>query len=213
MHAHPCRSGAFGRWDNAREPLDSFVPLVFGSVNLVQLNLPPLLRRECCSCFVPGSYTTSHSSHFTALPFCAVTILSSLVAILHFLSLFFFNRTLWLLLCPVCSFMSLFLPPAPHFLALRRSVHLIYIFICDWNHFAPVVFGGAVRGAGDKEVQLRRQKQPGGRNWNHQLLHMSPGWGLKPQRGGLLFFSKQRDMVHSCSLFRVVALQSVGHRV
>lgn len=90
---------------------ESHLIALSGSVNLVQLNLSPLLRRECCSCFVPGSYTAflAHSSGFITLPFCAVTILSSLVAILHFLSLFFFNRALW----PVslsCLLLSVTLP-------------------------------------------------------------------------------------------------------
>lgn len=68
------------------------------------------------------------------------------------------------LLCPVCRFMPIFLPPATHFPACAtpfRPVSFIYLFPPP-NHFAPVVFEGAVGVAGDKEVHLPRQEQPGG---------------------------------------------------
>lgn len=154
-------------------------------MNLVQLNLAPLLTWECHSCFVSGCFTAflTHFSLFIAFPFPAVLWfffpLSS--------CLFVLNRMFWLvnlscLLLDVTLLATCSLFSGPRHLAL-----LIYIFMSAPNHFAPVVFKAAVGVAGDKEVHLPRQEQPEGTSWNHQL-HSRVWWGLKPQRGGIIFF-------------------------
>lgn len=74
------------------------------------------------------------------------------------------------LVCSVCSFMSLFLPPAPHFLALRRSIRIISAFICDWNYFAP-----------DKGNLC-------GNSWNHQHRANVSWEGFKTTARGIIFF-------------------------
>lgn len=80
-----------------------------------------------------------------------------------------------------CNLLLIFWPalPCPSYL---------YIHVCPPNHFAPVVFKGAVWVAGDKEVHLPRQEQPGGTSWNHQL-HAHVSWvGFKTTARGIFFF-------------------------
>lgn len=74
------------------------------------------------------------------------------------------------------------------------------VCFCVPNHFALLVFQGAGTLTRDMEVHLPRHEQPRGINRNHQLYNMpmSPGWGLKPQQRGIIFFHKHCNMVHKC---------------
>lgn len=120
------------------------------------------------------------------------------------------ERCDWLV-CPVCSFMPLFLPAAPHFLALLCLVIYLYVTEIILLQLGLREQSGCSRRQGSSlnanKSSLEAEAETAG------FMPMSPGWGLKPQQGGLSFSSKQRDTVHSCSLFRVVALQTVGDHV
>lgn len=196
LHPLPCRRGALvqaGRSKGlALSGKRSSLRTLSNSIcrHCCLKNAAAVLCRALTQPFsLPSLDSVSFSCH-------SVVILSPLLAILHFLGLFFFNWELrllslsCLLLYVICyiSPICLFLPPAPHFLTLRRPVRRIYIFICDWNHFAPVLLEGAVRVAGDEEVQWRRREQPGGRSWNHQL-HGHVSWvGFKTTARGIIVF-------------------------
>lgn len=63
---------------------------------------------------------------------------------------------------------------------------------CVPSHFAPLMFRGARTLTGDTEVHSQRREPPGATSRNHRLYNMpvSPGWGLKPQQRGIIFFQK-----------------------
>lgn len=113
-----------------------------------------------------------------------------------------------LLPCPVCVFMSL--PCCPHALpSLTRIISLCRRYqsaclLCVPNHFALLMFQGAGTLTGDMEVHLTKHEQAR----RHRLHNtpVPPGWGLKPQQRGIIFFHKHCIMVHWC---RVVASQFV----
>lgn len=94
---------------------------------------------------------------------------------------------------PVWFYVALLKPPTLHSPCPRLSVCSLVSLCCLFsvpNHFALPVFQGAATLTGDMEVHLPRHEQPSGINSNHQFYNMpmSPGWGLKPKRRGIIFF-------------------------
>lgn len=77
MNAATCARAPLQNWSVMADGImqgSHLIVLSCSSVNLVQLNLPPLLRQECRSCFVSGSYMAflAHPSHFVAFLFRAI---------------------------------------------------------------------------------------------------------------------------------------------
>lgn len=192
------------RPDNTGEPLNSFVwlasiqacePCPTQSAAIVTMRIrqqlceslqcymdirsPSLFFRFCS----PSLFTPSFFLCYNPLILCSMRTLFSVLrpSLPHFLLLFLSSRALCpIALCPpllLCVFMSL---------SRRHLVSFPWLV----NHFALLMFEGAPTLTANMKVYLSGHEQLGGTNRNHRPhnMPMSPGWGLKPQQRGIIFF-------------------------
>lgn len=137
----------------------------------MDIHSPSLFFRFCSASLFTPSFFLCYNPLFSVLR----------PSLPHFLLLFLSSRAL----CPIALGPPLLLCV---FMSLSRR-HLVSFPLLA-NHFALLMCEGAPTLTANMEVYLSGHEQLGGTNRNHRShnMPMSPGWGLKPQRRGIIFF-------------------------